>query len=102
MFRGTSHNGTDVEVDLFQNLVANAPAIAEKTGVSPDKVRAIASTLQAKLLGQMSSMDAVEATANEHEIPFDQFHEILVLAGPGDDPTNLGSLFSGLIKRRTI
>ena len=97
------HNEKDVELNLFQNLVANAPTIAEKTGVSPDKVRSISSTLQAKLLGQMSMMDAVEATAKEHGISFDQFHEILILAGPGDDLTsNLGSLFSGLIKRQTL
>jgi hypothetical protein len=95
--------GNGVEVKLFQNLVANAPAIAEKTGISPDKVRSIASTLQAKLHGEMSIMDAVEATADEHGIPFDQFHEILVLAGSDEDPTsNLGSLFSGLIKRKSL
>ena len=88
---------------LLQNLLANAPAIAEKTGIPPDKVRSIASTLQAKLHGEMNIMDAVEAAANEHGIPFDQFHEILVLAGSDDDPTsNLGSLFSGLINRQFL
>jgi hypothetical protein len=90
-------------MDLFQNLVANAPAIADKTGISPDDVRSISSTLQAKLDGKIGLMDAVEATAREHGISFDQIHEILVLAGPGDDPTsNLGSLFSGLVKRRSL
>jgi hypothetical protein len=91
------------KMDLFQNLVANAPVIAEKTGVSPDKIRSISSTLQAKLNGHMALMDAVEATANEHGIRFDQFHEILVHAGSDDDLTgNLGSLFSGLIKRQIL
>ena len=88
---------------LFQNLITNAPAIAEQTGMSPDKVRSIASALQDKLHGEMNLMDAVEATANEHGIAFDQFHEILVLAGFKDDPTsNLGSMFSGLIKRQSL
>jgi hypothetical protein len=90
-------------MDLFQNLVMNAPAISQKTGVPQDKVRSISSSLQAKLEGHMGLMDAVEATAKEHDIPLDQFHEILTLAGPGDDPTGkLGSLFSGLIKRQTL
>ena len=90
-------------MDLFENLVTNAPAISQKTGVPQDKVRSISSSLQAKLEGHMDPMVAVEATAKEHDVPLDQFREILALAGPGDDPTsNLGSLFSGLVKRQTL
>jgi hypothetical protein len=90
-------------MSLFQNLVANAPAIAEKIGVSPDQVRSVSSTLQAKLDGHMALMDAVQATAEEHGIPLDRFHEMLVLAASDDDiMSNLGSLFSGLIKRNTL
>jgi hypothetical protein len=90
-------------MSLFENLVRNAPAIADKTGVPPDKVRSISLALQARLDSQMPLMDAVEATAKEHGISFDQFHEILVLGGSADELTsNLGSLFSGLIKRQII
>jgi len=90
-------------MDLFQNLVTNASTIADKTGVSPDKMRSISAALQERLDSHMALMDAVEATANEHGIPFDKFHEILVLAGGDDDLTsNLGSLFSGLIKRQIM
>ena len=89
-------------MSLFEHLVSNAPLIAEKTGVSPDKVRSISSTLQAKLDSQMALMDAVEATANEHGISLDKIHQILVVSGGHEDlPSNLGSLFSGLIRRRT-
>jgi hypothetical protein len=91
------------KMGLFDHLVANAPALAEKTGVTPDKVRSIFSTLEAKLDARMAFMDAVERTAKEYDIPLDQFHNLLALAGSEENPTsNLGSLFSGLIKRQSL
>ena len=91
------------KMDLFQNLAKNAPAVAEKTGLSPDKIRSIALALQARLDNRMPLMDAVAATAEEHDISLEQFHEIVVHAAADDDLTsNLGSLFSGLIRRKTL
>jgi hypothetical protein len=83
---------------LFDNLESQAEAIAGKAGISPDQVKAISSTLQAKLGDGSDQMTALKQTAAEHGIPVDKIQEVLNHAGSSDDlASEIGGLAKGLL-----
>ncbi|MEI9988931.1 MAG: hypothetical protein WDM86_02730 [Rhizomicrobium sp.] len=82
---------------LFDNIEANLGTIAEKVGVSPEQVRAIANTFQANLTSSDGNpLAAIEATAAQQGVPTATVHEILNLGGGLEN--ELGDFAGNLFK----
>ena len=81
---------------LLDNVTANLDSIAGKVGMTPDQVKAIMSTLQAKVteLGGDRTA-ALKATAAKHGIPVDKLQE---LVSHGDLAGQAAGLVGGLFK----
>jgi hypothetical protein len=87
-------------MDLFANLVANASAIAQKSGLSVAQIEAISTSLQSQLRDGCDHDEAVEAAAAQNTVSMDKIEEVLNHAGSsGDLLTDVGGLFGGLIRR---
>ena len=81
---------------LFDVLQGNLDAIAGKVGMTPEQVKNITDTLQAKLeQGGGSHLAALEATATQHGVPVDQIQQLLSHGGVADQ---LEGYAKGLLK----
>ena len=79
---------------MIGNLETQAEAIAGKAGISPDKVKNIAQSLQGKIKGGSDPKQALEATAQEQGVPVEKVREVLGHAGLSGD--KLQSFAKGL------
>jgi hypothetical protein len=87
-------------MDLFANLTANAAAIAEKSGLSPDQIEAIRTSLLAASSDGCGYHEAVKTAAAQNSVSVDKIKEVLGNAGlSGDQTMDTEGLFGGLVRR---
>lgn len=87
-------------MDLFANLVANATAIAEKSGLSANQIACISASLQGASGEGCKYDEAVKATAEQNRVPVGKIEEVLGHVGlTGDLSIAAEGLFGGLISR---
>jgi hypothetical protein len=89
-------------MDLFANLVSNAAAIAEKSGISAGQVEGIGTSLREASKSGCAYDEAVKAAAEQNALSVEKIEEVLEHAGfSAMLPIDTEGLFGGLIRRRS-
>ena len=87
-------------MDLFANLVADAAAIAEKSGLSNDQIVSISTSLREAMNSGSGYDEAVKAASMQNDVSVGKIEEVLGHAGAsGDIAIATEGLFGGLISR---
>jgi hypothetical protein len=87
-------------MDLFAALVLNAPAIAEKSGITAAEVESISTSLREASKSGYAFDEAVKVAAEQNALSVEKIEEVIEQAGYfAMLPIDTEGLFGGLVRR---